>query len=345
MGEVADFPKGLIMIINIFTIISLFVAAVSLFLGIFQAGVSLYLYQKWKSIKTGEEKTKLEDFAYLVLLIAGVILMVRLLSWPLFYATLNSYVPEVQGAMCVAGVMQIQAGTARLLQAIKPVVFFAVGGWLLLNMLDRSTKTGPLMERKFLLLSLVSLLVIGDSLGEMAFILKAKTTSSVACCTTIFDIPTRSSAVIPKSIFGEGYGGMMIPVYYASNAVVIGFIGILLWSGSSGLVALSAAFLLSLLSVPVTGVCALEKIAPILMKLPYHHCLYCFPRNVPDGAVILALFVLGTFSTGWALMLKVLGRSSETEETLNKYIKNLLWLAFVGLLSSVVMVSVHLVAG
>lgn len=333
------------MIINVFTIISLFIAAVSLVLGLFQAGVSLFLYKNWKKVRTGEEKTRLEDFAYLVLLIASVVLMVRLLSWPLFYATLNSYVPEIQGAMCVAGVTQIQAGMARLLQTIKPLVFFAVGGWLLLNMLDRSTKTGPLMEKKFLLLSLVSLLVIGDSLGEMVYLFKVKATTSVACCTTIFDVPSRSSAMIPKSIFGEGYGGLMIPIYYISNAIVLGFIGILLWTGSTGIVALSSAFFLALVSVPITGVCALEKIAPTLMELPYHHCLYCFPKNVPDGAIIIALFVIGTFSMGWAFMLKLLGRSSETEKTLHKYIKNLLWLAFVGLLSSMAMVSVHLVAG
>lgn len=333
------------MIINLFTIISLFIAAVSLILGIFQTGVSIYLYKNWKTVKTGEQKTKLEDFAYLVLLIASVVLMVRLLSWPLFYATLNSYVPEIQGAMCVAGVAQIQAGMARILQTVKPLVFFVVGGWLLLNMLDRSTKTGPLMEKKFLLLSLVSLFVIGDSLGEIAYLFKVKATSSVACCTTIFDVPSRSSALIPKSILGEGYGGMMIPLYYTSNLVVIGVVGLLLWIGSTSVVALSVAFLLALLNVFLTGICGIEKIAPVLMELPFHHCLYCFPRNVPDGAIIMALFVVGTFSSGWALTLRVLGRSPETEETLQKYIKNLLWLAFVGLLSSLAMVSVHLVMG
>ena len=333
------------MIINIFTIISLFIAAVSLILAIFQAGVSLFLYKNWGVAGTGEERTRLEDFAYLVLLIASVILMVRLLSWPLFYGTLNSYVPDIHGAMCVAGVTQIKAGMARLLQTIKPLVFFAVGGWLLLNMLDRTTKTSPLMKRKFLLLSLVSLLVIGDSLGEMVYLFKVKATSSVACCTTIFDVPTRSSAMIPKSIFGEGYGGMMIPIYYGSNLAVIGVIGVLIFLGTTSTIALAVAFLLALLNVFLTGICGIERIAPVLMELPFHHCLYCFPRNVPDGAIIMSLFVIGTFSAGWALMLKVIGRSSETEESLNRYIKNLLWLSFVGLLSSMIMVSVHLVAG
>ena len=333
------------MIINIFTIISLFIAAISLILGIFQAGVSVFLYKEWGKAGTGEERTRLEDFAYLVLLIASVILMVRLLSWPLFYATLNSYVSEIQGAMCVAGVAQIQSSMARLLQTVKPLVFFAVGGWLLLNMLDRTTKTGPLMKKKFLLLSLVSLFVIGDSLGEMVYLFKVKATSSVACCTTIFDVPSRSSALIPRSIFGEGYGGLMIPIYYISNSIVIGFLGILLWTGGTGIVTLSVASLLAILNIPFTGICALEKVAPALMELPYHHCLYCFPKNVPDGAIIITLFVIGTFSSGWALMLKALGRSPETEATLHRYIKNLLWLSFVGLLSSMMMVSVHLIVG
>lgn len=333
------------MIINLFTIISLFIAAVSLILGVFQTGVSIYLYKNWKTVKTGEQKTKLEDFAYLVLLIASVVLMVRLFSWPLFYATLNSYVPEIQGAMCVAGVAQIQAGMARVIQTVKPLVFFVIGGWLLLNMLDRSTKTGPLMEKKFLLLSLVSLFVIGDSLGEIAYLFKVKATSSVACCTTIFDVPSRSSALMPRSILGEGYGGMMVPLYYGSNLVVIAGIGLLIFLGSTSLIALAAAFLLALLNVFLTGICGIEKIAPVLMELPFHHCLYCFPRNVPDGAIIMALFVIGTFSSGWALTLKVLGSSPETEENLKKYIKNLLWLALVGLMSSLAMVSVHLIVG
>jgi hypothetical protein len=333
------------MIINTFTIISLFVAAISLVLGIFQAGVSVYLYRSWKTVKTGEQKTKLEDLAYLVLLMASVVLMVRLLSWPLFYATLNSYVPDVQGAMCIAGVTQINPSLAKALQVIKPLVFFAIGGWLLLNMLDRTTKTGPLMERKFLLLSLVSLLVIGDSYGEMAYLMGFKATSSVACCTTIFDVPSRSSAMIPKSIFGEGYGSLMVPIYYISNSIVISFIGLLLWTNRVGTAALSIGSLLALLNVPVAGLTALEKIAPTLMELPYHHCLYCFPKNVPDGAVIIALFVIGTFSAGWAFVLKVMGRSPETETVLQRYAKNLLWLAFVGLLSSMAMVSVHLIAG
>lgn len=333
------------MIINIFTIISLFIAAVSLLLGIFQAGVSLFLYKNWKNVKTGEEKTRLEDFAYLVLLIASVVLMVRLFSWPLFYATLNSYVPEIQGAMCVAGVTQIQNGMARILQTVKPLVFFLVGGWLLLNMLDRSTKTGPLMERKFIFLSLVSLFVIGDSVGEIAYLFKIKATASVACCTTIFDIPSRVSAMIPKSIFGEGYGALMVPIYYASNAIVIGFLGFLIWSGWTGILALSAAFFLALLNVPLTGICSIEKISPTLMDLPYHHCLYCFPKYVSDGAIIISLFVIGTFSTGWAFILKILGRSAESEATLQRYIKNLLWLGLVGLLSSIAMVTVHLVWG
>lgn len=333
------------MIINIFTIISLFIAAVSLLLGIFQAGVAVFLYKNWGGIRTGEERTRLEDFAYLVLLIAGVVLMVRLLSWPLFYATLNSYVSEIQWAMCVAGVTQIKAGMARLLQILKPLVFFAVGGWLLLNMLDRTTKTGALMKRKFLLLSIVSLFIIGDALGEMLFLLKFNASSSVACCTTMFDVPTRSSAMVTRSIFGEGYGGMMVPMYYISNSIVIVFIGILLRTGSTGMVGLSAAFLLSMLNLFFTGICGMEKIAPVLMDLPFHHCLYCFPRNVPDGSIIMSLFVLGTFSAGWALLLKITGRSQETEATLHRYIKNLLWLALVGLLSSMVMVSVHLAAG
>ena len=77
---------------------------------------------------------------------AVVILFIKLLSWPFFYATLQSYVPSIHGAMCIFGVTRIQPNMTTIAQILKPLVFFAVGAWLLLNRLDRKTETAPLLK-------------------------------------------------------------------------------------------------------------------------------------------------------------------------------------------------------
>jgi hypothetical protein len=56
-----------------------------------------------------------------------------------------------------------------------------------------------------------------------------------------------------------------------------------------------------------------------------------------------ALFIIGTFSPGWSLILNITGRDKETMATLDKYLKNLNILGIAGIGASVLMATVHII--
>ncbi len=335
------------MILNLFTIVILFVAGLSILLGVFLALSSLNLYRKWGKQLSQEGRSKGEEWAYLMALVAVVVLIVRIMSWPLFYATLASYVPLVQGAMCIYGVTRISPNLSNFLQVLKPVVFFLIGAWLILHHLDRTTKTSPLMRRKLLFLFIVSLFVSIDGGLDTLYFLSLNPRTPVSCCTTIFDIPSRATALISRSILGPMYEGFMLPLYYTSNLALLASLGFILWKGPletnpkrRGI--MGGVLLFTIINLTVTGLALIETIAPRLMGLPHHHDPYCLPLHVPDSPFIIALFMLGTFAPGWALMIEFLGWEKETAAIIPLYLRRLYGLSFLSLSASLAMVSVHL---
>ena len=72
------------MILNALSITMIFIGALSVLLAIWGGISSLILYRKWKRPSRPEEKTSLEDRSYLVFLIMVIVLLIRLINWPLF---------------------------------------------------------------------------------------------------------------------------------------------------------------------------------------------------------------------------------------------------------------------
>ncbi|RJQ47945.1 MAG: hypothetical protein C4538_04675 [Nitrospiraceae bacterium] len=337
------------MILNVYTIIMLFASALTGILAIPAWFMSYRMYAMWKQSLHAEAKTDIENKSYLLLLMATVIVIIKLLSWPFFYVTLQSYVPEIRGAMCIFGVTQFDPSMSNALQLLKPLVFFLIGGWLLLNQLDRRAETSPLFRRKFLFLHLISFMVIADSVGDFIYFAGLKTEGSVACCTTFFDLPERATALLPLSILGAEYERYMLPAYYSFNVMLVIFMAVS-YRGVRNIApdknnimgATLSGAVLAALTAAVTIFAMFEVIAPRLMKLPYHHCIYCMWQYVPDSILITALFIIGVFLPCWALLLNMLGRHQETDATLRTYIMNIYFAGAVSLSASLLMVTLHL---
>lgn len=339
------------MILNLYTILMIFIAAVAIGLGLFLGVYAFMLYKRSRAQISSDAQSLFEARTYLVLLMAVVLLVVRLLSWPLFYATLLSFVPDIEGAMCIYGVTQVLPQLSTFLQMVKPIVFFLIGAWLLLHGLDRKTKTYALMSRKFLFLLVVTLFILADSLGDLVYMFKMNPTTTVYCCTTVFDIGSRPSSLISQSLLGQAYRTFMIPLYYVSNLVLMGSVGLVLSRGGLKNPArrrrftLIALVALALLNVAAVALALIEDLGPKLMNLPYHHDPYDLVQKVPDSPIFVALFILGTFAIGWALVVDVIGTKEETREIIPKYLRNLLKFSLLCLLLSLVMVSLHLLLG
>ncbi|MEW6738846.1 MAG: hypothetical protein ACOYU2_01995 [Nitrospirota bacterium] len=335
------------MILNAFTIIMLFIAVLTGVLAIPLGILSFKVYQKWGNVLYDEEKTAIINRSYLLGLMATVILFVRLLSWPLFYVALQSYVPDVHGAMCIFGVTRLQPNLTGIVQVLKPLVFFSIGAWLLLNRLDRATETSPLFRRKFLFLSIVSVMIIMDSTGDLIYLTGFDVKTFVSCCTTYFDLPERPTAVITESLLGEGYDRYMLPLYYLSGALFIAvqFISYhRMRKGFSHSIKIGIiGFVIAVINAVITVLSMFEVIAPEIMNMPLHHCIYCMWQYSPHSILMTTLFIIGTFSPGWSLILNVTGRDKETTAVLESYLKNLNILGIAGIGASVLMATVHLV--
>lgn len=331
------------MILNAYTIVMLFIAILTGTLAIPLGVLSFRMYQRWGKTLYDDERTAIENRSYLLLHMATVMLFVKLLSWPIFYATHQSYVPNIPGVMCIFGITQLHPYLSSIVQIFKPVVFFSICGWLLLNRLDRGTETAPLFKRKFLFLSVVSIVAFVDSAGDLIYFTTFNIKAFVACCTTFFDIPERATAMLPISILGEGYERYMLPLYYLSNVLLIAFMGISYPRLTPHALRLTIiGVILALLNAVITIFAMFEVIAPKMMNLPYHHCIYCMWQYVPDTTFMTALFVIGTFSPGWALLLNLMGKHKETAITLKEYLRNLYFLCIVAIGTSLVMVTIHL---
>jgi len=341
----------MVMILNALSITTIFVGIVSAVLMAWGGITSSLLSWRWGKATTTEERTKLEDRSYLVLLIAVVILVVRLLNWPLFYGTLQSFIPDIEGAMCIFGVTQVRPVFTKFQESLKPIVFFLIGAWILVHMLDRATRTSPLMRRKLIFLSILSIFVVVDSIGDAVLMMTIRPGAVVSCCTTVTDILARPTKTTPESILGPGYAHILEISYFVGNFVLIGLVGFMLWgkkletpSRRKG-IPLGLIFLFAIVNGFIFVLSQIETLAPKIMHLPYHHCLYCIWQYVPDSIAMYLFFIIGTFAVGWGFTADAIGRKGEAAEILPRYLKGIYGVALFCLSASLVMVIIHLVVG
>ena len=338
------------MILNVFSIIEIFIGLISMILMAWGGSLALILAIRWRSASTVEEKSEIEKRSHLVLLVAVVVLGIRLFSWPLFYATLQSFVPDIDGAMCIFGVTQVKKTLIGVSELIRPVSFFLMGGWLLINSLDQKTRTSPLMGIKLYFLSITAVVVVAESLLDVALMFQIGPGALVSCCTTVTDILERPTRLIPQSVLGGEYKSILWYGYYTGNILLMVLCGICLRPITSSPAlrwrrpVLGGLFLYSLVNAAVFVLTQIEIHAPRIMGLPFHHCLYCLWQYVPDTILMYILFILGTFAIGWAFLLDMVGRRDETRDTLPRTLKMLYGFAIFSLAASMIMNTIHLVA-
>ncbi|UJS17483.1 MAG: hypothetical protein L3J17_00080 [Candidatus Jettenia sp.] len=339
------------MIVNIYTLIMLFVACVSLLLGGFLLYATIKSLMSFKAIVPLERRSQFEQKGYLIFLIACVAIAIRMLAWPWFYIMLLSFIPEIPGAMCMFGVTQILPSTVTFLQIIKPFAFFIMGGWLLCYSVDKSASTAPLARKNLYFLLIVCGVLLIDSITDISYVLRMKPLMSVSCCATFFDVPLRPSAMIPQAILGNNFQIILFILYYVINIIIIALLFTTLrkkwqsWLSLSENSIFYSQAAIAIINIPIVIFSFFEIIAPRLMQLPYHHCIYCFMGNgtVPDAPIILGLFIIGTFAVGWMGILRFLCKNGEVQPITERLLVKINNLAAFCLLASLSMVTIHLI--
>jgi predicted small integral membrane protein len=336
------------MLLNPFSIMMLLVASISTILVLYGSVLSLKVRGNWTRCVTATgQHNGIQNRIHFVLLIASTVLVLRLLSYPLFYTTLQSFVKDIEGAMCLYGVTQVSPKFFTFLEITKPFVFFFIGQWLILHYLTRHNRTQSVITRKLIFLLGVNLVVLLDSVGDLVLFLSIDFHVPVTCCTINTDSPDRVSAILSRYLVGRQYEQFLLPAYYLSNLFVLGLVGYLFRrrrleaKETRRRRSLGMAFL-SLMNFFLSSLALSEVIGPRLMDLPYHHCPYCLLQYVPDSCLIIGFLMLGTFGFGWSFGLEIVLSTKETVRNLSRYLQNLYRFSFLCLTVSMVMVSLHL---
>jgi hypothetical protein len=345
------------MILNSYAVLDGFVSLLRLGLGLVVLWLGLSVLRTWKHRKRGGEGRKItEDRGYLLLLLAGLLLVLNVAAWPIFYLLLQSYVPEWPGVMCIYGVTRIGTGSLSVsrflpslvttLQLLKPALVFVSGAWFVLYLVNRRTDTAPLTSRVLTLLIAAGFLAVADAAIEVAYLViqKKEVFLSAGCCTGVFDSAEDESRFLPTGLAGAEAETWLFGAYYL---VQFGMV-LALWVCERlcrRRLSLSWLGLLlagTVVSFVVSAVFLVDVAAPRLLHLPSHHCPYDLVSKAPASVVAAAIFLAGCFCVGWACFAGLLGRHTESRSFLPEMLRRLLHSAFLCYVGSVLIMSAEL---
>ena len=311
------------MILNAYAVLSGFVVVLRGIAAVLVIGLACHVLRNRRRAESSPtERTESENRFYLLSLLSAWLLGLSLISWPLLYLLLQSYVPHWPGVMCIYGVTQIGVGSSgasrflpgliAALQLLKPAAVFVSGGWWVLYRIQRGTQTGPLMGQILLTQLALGVLALTDAVIEGAYLVIPKKEEFLftGCCTSgVSDLSDRSTAWLATLSDGLGPTWLSVAFYLVNFGLVLG-----LWccrrrENSPGM---SLVLLGVVLAAPLTAAYLVEIAAPAVLRLPYHHCLYDLIPRAPDMVLAIVLFVMGTCCVGWASAVRWLADRPET---------------------------------
>jgi len=307
------------------------VGAVVLTIAVLVPATRIFL--KWSGCDD-EEKHLLEKDFYLAFSGIVVILLIRLFLVPIYFWTMQGFVPMIPGAMCLWGVFNAvpAAWGTLLLKFVLPVVYL---GWMLLYYIDGKSKTHPLMQNMMTFFIIISPLVLIDS-GTDVLIFSAIKPVQVNCCSSSVDVGAQP---VPAAIGGlSGQMQLLIIFFIMASAFAL-----LLFLSVKQRKALWGALALSF---PLAGVYVLsmmQVLSPWLLHLPFHHCPFCLLQDHPLAVVYTLLIWFGVGGPWLTLITKKMGRETlETEETEAKVRNLLLKIAGFAILMALIIIAVDI---
>jgi hypothetical protein len=220
----------------------------------------------------------LHDRYSLLFQLATLLLGLNVVSWPLFYLLLRSYVPEWPGVMCIYGVPQIGSGgegasgflpsLLAALQVLKPAVVFLSGAWFVLHLVNRGTRTAPLTRRFLFVLAALGLLATVDAALEGAYLAipKKEELPPAGCCAEVFSDAAHASRLVPGALLEERSRPPLLAAFYAANVgMTLGLLA-LLRARLRGARAWAAVLLLGALAALLVSAAFLVEVgAPALL--------------------------------------------------------------------------------
>ena len=218
-------------------------------------------------IRSGSERQLLlERRTYLVSTVVAYAFGFQLLSFFLFLFTADLLHPLFPGAMCAAGVLNVNRfGYPALL--LKCVIFLLAGMWLILNAADNRGTDYPLVRKKYLFLLAVIPLVLAEAAVQALFFLRLDPGVITSCCGALF---SAERAGVPSWLGGVSPFVSLAGFYLGVAACLAAGLRYLRHGNGGYLFSIAsvASFLLS--AVALTSIISLY-----IYELPSHRCPFC----------------------------------------------------------------------
>ncbi len=166
-----------------------------LLVSLFMTGMILYssffglrIIRRWDLQSGSEEQLALERRTYLISTILAYALVFQIGSLFLFVYTADSLHRLFVGAMCAAGVLNIDPyGYPTFL--LKILNLMLAGLWLIINYADNQAYDYPLLRKKYILLIIIAPLIVTESVIQLLYFLEMKADVITSCCGSLFSPP------------------------------------------------------------------------------------------------------------------------------------------------------------
>jgi hypothetical protein len=257
---------------------------------IYASFYGVQVLKKW-DIKSGSElQLALERKTYLISTIVTYAFGFQLLSLFLFIYTADDLCNLFVGAMCAAGTLKVNSyGYPALI--LKIFNFLVAGTWLIINYTDNRAHDYPLIEKKYLLLLIITPFILAETALQFMYFLELHPNVITSCCGSLFsaEVPGVGSSLasfpsIPMKIifYGAMTATLATGFYFYRNISFVGYVFSLL---SACMFIVSIAALISFISL-------------YFYELPTHHCPFCILQKEYSyiGYVLYAVLLAGAVS-------------------------------------------------
>ena len=266
--------------------------AASLLVGTFTlyaCWLGLQILWQWNLDSASEAQLLLERQTYLVSSILNHVLVIELASLFLFIAVVNQLHTFFSGAMCAAGVLNVNP-YGHLTLAVRTASFLCCGVWLIINHLDERAGDFPLIRFKYAFLLVIGLLLTVEGVFQVMFLTGLDPKILTSCCGTLFGEGSRGVAagmahLSPPAAAGNFYLGMGLTLAVGA------------WFTQTG----RHDWLYGLLSVfifPLSLAALISFFGLYIYELPTHHCPFCMLQKEYHfvGYLFYGLLLVGTIT-------------------------------------------------
>jgi hypothetical protein len=280
------------MILTFGTSMILLLSACAAILGVGLLDTTYNIFRRWKK-SNSEERYELEKGFYLILAAACIALALRLTIVPLYFWTMQSFVPMIPGAMCLWGVFNALpefTWPALILKLILPSLY---ASWLILALINARCKRNQLVGNLAGFFILIVPFLLVDSILDLLVFVKL-TPIQVSCCSNAIDVGPRP---IPPPIGAISGQTIMLLLFILCSTIFAA--SAFLSTKKQNLEWIARGFAIAL--IPITILTMTEILTPWILHLPFHYCPFCLLSNSPSSIPFVFLYWIAISASWWTL--------------------------------------------